>query len=41
LSRDLSIEEGELTPTMKVKRRVIEHMYKDLIDQMYEVQPDA
>jgi long-chain acyl-CoA synthetase len=35
LSRDLSIEDGELTPTLKVKRRIIDQKYKHLIDEMY------
>jgi long-chain acyl-CoA synthetase len=32
----LSIEEGHLTPTLKVKRRVVEKSYSSLIDQLYE-----
>jgi len=36
LAEDFTIESGELTPTMKVKRGVIEERYDDLIDTMYE-----
>lgn len=35
LENDFSIESGELTPTLKVKRRVVEKRYKDLIDATY------
>lgn len=35
LARDFSIESGELTPTMKVKRRVVEKNYRDQIEQLY------
>jgi len=35
LESDFSVESGELTPTMKVRRRVIESKYKALIDKLY------
>jgi long-chain acyl-CoA synthetase len=35
LEHDFSLEKGELTPTQKVKRRVGDRNYKDVIDSMY------
>lgn len=36
LDNDLSIESGEITPSMKVKRRVVEDNYKDILDSFYQ-----
>ena len=35
LDHDLSVESGELTPSMKVKRSVVEDNYAGVIDRMY------
>lgn len=35
LDHDLSIDDDELTPSLKVRRKVIESRYKSLVDSMY------
>ena len=35
LERELTVEGGELTPTMKLRRRAVDEKYKELIDEMY------
>jgi long-chain acyl-CoA synthetase len=36
LENEFTIDGGELTPTLKVKRRVIDEKYRDVIDRLYE-----
>ena len=36
LEKEFTLEGGELTPTLKVKRRVIDEKFRDVIDQLYE-----
>ena len=35
LDREFTVEGGELTPTMKLRRRIVDDKYKALIDEMY------
>ncbi|HET9626743.1 MAG TPA: long-chain fatty acid--CoA ligase [Kofleriaceae bacterium] len=36
LPADLTVDDGDLTPSLKVKRKVVEKKYQALLDKMYE-----
>lgn len=36
INQHLTIEAGELTPSMKIRREVVEQKFKDTINAMYE-----
>lgn len=41
LENEFTIEGGELTPTLKVKRRVIDEKYRSVINQLYDEAKDT
>ena len=40
LPREFSIDSGELTPTLKVRRKAVEENWRQLIEEMYAVESD-
>jgi long-chain acyl-CoA synthetase len=41
LPREFELDQDEITPSLKVKRNIIERKYKDLIDSLYRESPDS
>lgn len=39
IDQELTAESGEMTPTLKVKRRVVDEKYRDVIDRIYRDAP--
>ena len=40
LAAEFSVATGELTPTLKVKRRLVEERWKDVIEEIYAANPE-
>ena len=40
LANDFTIDNDEITPSLKVKRKVVDKRYKSLIDEMYVGEQD-
>ena len=36
LPTDLSVDEGEVTPSLKVRRKIVEQKYADVLNSMYD-----
>jgi long-chain acyl-CoA synthetase len=36
LDREFDIVQGEITPTLKVRRKIVEEKYKSVIDALYK-----
>jgi long-chain acyl-CoA synthetase len=41
LPNELSVDDGGVTPNMKIRRKVVTDMYAELVDSLYDVEPGA
>ncbi len=36
LTRELTVEEGEVTPSLKIRRRAVERKYEEVLNSLYD-----
>ncbi len=36
LTRELTVEEGEVTPSLKIRRKAVEKKYEDVLNSLYD-----
>jgi long-chain acyl-CoA synthetase len=41
LTKEFTIDSGELSPSLKIKRHVVERRYRDLIEEIYQRRPQT
>ncbi len=41
LPSELSVDDGGVTPNMKIRRKVVTDRYADIVESLYDAEPDA
>jgi long-chain acyl-CoA synthetase len=36
MEKDFTLEDGEITPTLKIKRKVVSKKYRNILDSFYD-----